>query len=456
MRKYLENKSNAVKAICLYFSLSFIIVCPIAAAYTNEFDTLFGDLIHIYTMPCPLVTDYFELGSLPSAFLNAGICGMIFNLFMYISGMKADSSTFAGYFLVIAHCFYGLNLVNMLPPILGFIVYCTVKKQNFIDNFTTAMFSTAFGPFISELLFRYTLGDSFSHDKIQVTLLGVILTLVLCIALGFIIPAILPSAKKFHKGYDLYNAGLAFGIMGFFLNALMYNTVGVEPAQPVTHINEAYASASFSFTSFISLYLIICFVTLFILGVWLNRGKLHYKELLSESGYNTDNLNKYPTGTIIINLSFYGVMMLVYMVLVTELTAGAGYTGATLGVTFAALTFCTSAQHPKNVWPILAGYIILSIIISGAHYLSGNDFPWTLSTQCYINGVAFATGLCPISGKFGIKAGILAGITAAIISSSTSVLHGGFVLYNGGFTAGLAAMILIPLLEFYSKKKSSC
>ena len=28
-------------------------------------------------------------------------------------------------------------------------------------------------------------------------------------------------------------------------------------------------------------------------------------------------------------------------------------------------------------------------------------------------------------------------------------MHGGFVLYNGVFTAGLSALIMIPLLDFY-------
>ena len=28
-------------------------------------------------------------------------------------------------------------------------------------------------------------------------------------------------------------------------------------------------------------------------------------------------------------------------------------------------------------------------------------------------------------------------------------MHGGFVLYNGGFNAGLTALILIPILDFY-------
>jgi hypothetical protein len=29
-------------------------------------------------------------------------------------------------------------------------------------------------------------------------------------------------------------------------------------------------------------------------------------------------------------------------------------------------------------------------------------------------------------------------------------MHGGFVLYNGGFNAGLTALIFIPVLDFYN------
>ena len=31
-------------------------------------------------------------------------------------------------------------------------------------------------------------------------------------------------------------------------------------------------------------------------------------------------------------------------------------------------------------------------------------------------------------------------------------MHGGFVLYNGGFTAGLTALVLIPILDYYNVK----
>ena len=77
------------------------------------------------------------------------------------------------------------------------------------------------------------------------------------------------------------------------------------------------------------------------------------------------------------------------------------------------------------------------------------EIPWTLSTQGYINGLAFATGLCPFAGKYGWKVGVLAGFLSAVICTSTSAMHGGFVLYNGGFTAGLTALVLVPVLDYY-------
>ena len=48
---------------------------------------------------------------------------------------------------------------------------------------------------------------------------------------------------------------------------------------------------------------------------------------------------------------------------------------------------------------------------------------------------------------------MLAGAACAAMCSSTSVIHGGFCLYNGGFTAGITCFILVPILEHYVKAK---
>ena len=131
---------------------------------------------------------------------------------------------------------------------------------------------------------------------------------------------------------------------------------------------------------------------------------------------------------------------------------GVGFTGPTAGVVFAALTFAADGQHPKNVAPIALGYTCLFAAVCLICAVAGIPSPWTLSTQAYINGLAFATGLCPIAGAYGWRYGVIAGIVSAIICTSTASMHGGFVLYNGGFNAGLTALILIPVLDFYGIK----
>ena len=134
------------------------------------------------------------------------------------------------------------------------------------------------------------------------------------------------------------------------------------------------------------------------------------------------------------------------------LPAGVGFTGATAGIIFAALTFAADGQHIKNVFPIALGYVALFVLMVLICKAAGAPIPWTLSTQAYINGLAFATGLCPIAGKYGLRYGVLAGFMSAIICAVTAEMHGGFVLYNGGFNAGLTALVLVPILDFYNVK----
>jgi hypothetical protein len=182
----------------------------------------------------------------------------------------------------------------------------------------------------------------------------------------------------------------------------------------------------------------------------------NYKALLSCSGYGLDFADKFGIPLCIINFGIYGFCILIYLNIVSALPSllpflpeGAGFTGATAGIVFAALTFSADGQHPKNVAPIAVGYTALFGTVCIVCLITGADVPWTLATQAYINGLAFATGLCPIAGCYGFKYGVIAGLISAIICTSTAAMHGGFVLYNGGFNAGLAALIIIPILDFY-------
>ena len=448
--------AKIIKYYSFFLSLAFLAAAAVGAVYTKEYD-FFENLRRILTSPSELVTDYFALGGLGSTFFNTAVCGLACNLLMVISKSTPNATTFAGYLLVIAHGFYGLNFLTMWPSILGVILYCGVLKKKFRENLHIAFFSTALAPFVGDMLFRYSIG-TFNADQTRVTIEGIIMSMLFGLAVGFVVPALLPGTTKMHRGYNMYKAGLAIGILGIFIYAFMYRTLGVEPPAKIVINNPEYYALPYAYRGFINIFFAILFSATLLVGFILNGKSLKgYRGLLKSTGYGTDFTDKFGMPLCLVNFAVYGFCILAYLNLVfilpdifPFLPKGIGFTGASVGVTFAALTFSADGQHPRNVYPIVLGYTSLFLLTSVICALSDFEMTWTLSTQAYINGLAFATGLCPFAGKYGVRIGILAGFVSAIICTSTAAMHGGFVLYNGGFTAGLTALVLLPILDFYN------
>lgn len=448
-QKKFEN-SQIINGIALGFSLLFFLSAFAAALYTGEWGHVFLNWRQIMISPCPLVTDYLEIGGLASAMLNAGACGLACFLFMHFLKGDSHANTMAGYFLVIAHCFYGLNFLNMWPCFLAPFLYLRLKKLDFKSNLHVCMFATSFSPFISELLFRYTQRSSFIFGRMQLNFSGVVLAILFSLMIGFIIPAILPGAHAWHKGYNLYNGGLAFGLFGFFLFNFLFRTMGLSPHQPISHINPVYEAFGRSYRLYANVFFGVLFFFCILTGYLLNGKSFRgYAQLMRDTGHASNFSEKYGMPVCLINIGCEGFLFLLYINLTILFTEGVGFTGPTIGVVLASLTFTAMGQHPKNVWPILIGYQTLYFLTMYLCFIDGRQLSWSLSTQAYINGVAFATGLCPIVGRYGIRVGIVAGFMCASMCTATSALHGGFVLYNGGLTTGITALILLPILEHY-------
>ncbi len=455
--KHVTNE-KLIRTYTLFISIFFLLSAPIAVLYTKEWD-FFSNLWEILTSPSKLITDYFALGGLGSTLFNAGVCGLMANIVMFISKVHVNATTFAGYMLVVAHGFYGLNFINMWPPFIGVLLFCIVMKRKVSENIHVAFFATALAPFVSEVLFRYSVG-TFDPTVTRINWIGIVLSIVMGIAVGYIVLPLLPGTTAMHRGYNLYKAGLAIGMLGIFIYAFLYNTLGMEAPSAVPIDNPSYYAMPYAYRGFMNVFFIVLFGITLIFGFFFNRRSVRgYGELLKCTGYGTHFSDKFGMPICMINIALYGFAILAYLNLIfiipevfPQLPAGVGFTGPTVGVVFAALTFACDGQHPKNVAPIALGYALLWIVVVIICLISDHNVPWTLSTQAYINGLAFATGLCPIAGKYGVRYGIIAGALSATICTVTANMHGGFVLYNGGFTAGLSALILIPLLDFYKVK----
>ena len=118
------------------------------------------------------------------------------------------------------------------------------------------------------------------------------------------------------------------------------------------------------------------------------------------------------------------------------------------------LCTCNSGSHPGNVWPIMLGYLAGSFAFGELSQLSGGSYSMVINAQVIVIGLCFANGfLSPIVSKYGWFWGFVSSIMHFVLVTSVPNMHGGFCLYNGGFTAGVICVLLVPVLEKFVKTK---
>ena len=111
--------------------------------------------------------------------------------------------------------------------------------------------------------------------------------------------------------------------------------------------------------------------------------------------------------------------------------------------------------HPGNVWPIMLGYFVASVVAGWISPLVGGNFTLQINAQAICVGLCYANGLSPIADKYCWGYGMVAAGLHYLLVTSVPNLHGGFCLYNGGFTACLICLVLVPELEkfFHTKQE---
>ena len=428
-----NQKNDSVKIIRL-FLLASSAAFMIAAGLAPDRGAMLTGLAEILMSPAQLTKDYFAIGSISGAFLNVSLVGWVCAAMTCLPGAAVNGLTVAAYFLTTGFSFWGINFLNMWPFFLGVVLHALVRKEPFPKYVNLAMFSTALCPLASELLLRYP----GSEEVKGVTLSGVVLMLVVGMLIGFLTPAMAAHSPNVHKGYDLYSAALPGVLLGLFAVAVLYKTLGHDVPAITATLGDSHPGVVWTFCGI--------FFGLCVLAGWQLNGRSFrgYLDLLRDTGHKADFVAKYGSGLAIMNFGFYGVMIVLYYIAV-----GASFNAVTLGIIFCMVCFGANGAHPGNIWPIMAGYVLFSLIATN---FLGGVFP--TNAQAILVGLCFASGLAPIAGDYGWWAGILAGGMHYFLVTSIPAIHGGFSLYNGGFTSLVIATILVPQLETFCKNKA--
>ena len=428
------SEGSFLKLLFAFFSAAFLI----AAVCMPDRDKMFIGLWQILSLPSKVSTNYFAIGGYAATFLNMGLVALLsLGLYLVFKGTPNNVSTLA-FILTLGFGSWGINVLNIWPTILGVMVYCLVKKEKFGANVNAMLFSTGIAPLITDLLIRYP-----HTEVIGFNLPGLGIALLVGFIIGFFLPAGLAHSPKVHKGFDLYSAALPIGMTAFFLQATLFKTMGVSlPAAPDAATLQV--ASPITVNTFCCIVFGLCIVLALLLGC---KPK-DYWRLLSDPALVTNFSSTYGNATFLMNVGVYGLFILGYYNLV-----GATFNGVTFGVIFCMLACCNSGSHPGNVWPIMLGYVVSSIVFGWLSTLAGGTFTGAANAQAIVVGLCYANGLSPIADKYGWRFGFIAAVMHYLLVTSVPSLHGGYCLYNGGFTAALICLILVPELERFFKTK---
>ena len=434
--KKIKNLSEGsfLKLLFAFVTAAFLI----AAVCMPDRGTMLSCFWKILITPCKVTTNYFSVGGYAATFPNMGLVGLLsLLLFIVFKGTPNNVSTLA-FILTLGFGSWGINVLNVLPTMLGVVIYGLVKKEKLGGLVNAMLFSTGIAPLITELLFRYP-----GTEVIGFNWLGLGLALLVGFIIGFFLPAGLAHSPKVHKGFDLYSAALPIGMTAFFLNATFYKTMGLD-VNALPLLSDMSVASRSTVNIFCCVVFGLCVVFAFILGC---KPKDYWK-LLTDPALVNNFSSTYGNATFLMNMGVFGLFILGYYNLID-----APFNGVTFGIIFCMLATCNSGSHPGNIWPIMLGYFVASVVFGWISPLLGGNFTCAINAQAIVVGLCYANGLSPIADKYGWQYGIIAAIMHYCMVTTVPSLHGGFCLYNGGFTAALICLILVPELEKFFRTK---
>lgn len=376
--------------------------------------TIWQGLKDIVRSEAALITDYVALAGPGAAFVNAGLVTLIAVALLKVSNEPANGLSVVAVSLMSGFALFGKNFLNIWPILMGTFLYSQLQKEHFGKYVILGLTSTALAPVVSFI----TLNSTFGNIWVGIGT-GVLI--------GIVVTPLSAYTFKIQNGMNLYNTGFACGLIAMMFVPMM-NKLGAVTTMH-THWAEGYNQLFGAIFIGFSLILILIGLFAFPLPVWAVWAG--YRHLLQTSGRSpSDYLRMFGPAPVLVNTGMNGIIGISAILLL-----GGDLNGPTLGAIFTVMGFSSFGKHAKNIVPVMVG-VALSTLIG----------EWGFSDSGIQLSMLFCTTLAPISGYFGWIYGIIAGILHSAVVLSTSDPVGGMNLYNNGFSGGLVAIFLYPII----------
>ena len=369
----------------------------------------------ILTTEDVLITDYIAIAGMGAAFVNAGLVTLISVLLIKLVKDPVNGATLVTLGLMAGFSLFGKNILNIWPIMAGTGLYALLKGETFAHHVNLALRATALSPVVSFMAVRFS------------PWLGVGMGLVI----GFVMPPVAEHAHRVQNGMNLYSLGFSCGLVAMML-VPAFKAFGLEP-QSAHHWSTGNNR---------TLGLALAVLCLGFIGLGLirepGRALKKYWALLRTSGRApSDYIRTFTPGPVLVNMGVDGLIATGYIVL-----TGGDLNGATIGAIFTIIGFSGYGKHAFNILPVMGGVLLGSL----ANHVDPN------SSSLQLAGL-FGTTLAPFAGVFGWPFGVLAGLLHSSVVLQAGLPLEGMNLYNNGFSGGLVAIVLYPILTALVKHR---
>ncbi len=362
-----------------------------------------------------LITDYIQIAGPGAAFINAALVTLISIFVLWLAKDPINGYTSVEIGLMAGFALFGKNIVNIWPIIFGTWLYArVVRREPFGKYASVSLLATALSPVVS-----YVALDNGWGNPVWGAVVGILI--------GFVLPPLASYTYKIQNGMNLYNMGFACGLMAMILVPVM-SSMGAEPTT-AHHWAVGYNLPLGIFLGIFCAILIV--IGFFFTGRPPWAAWAGYRRLLKTTGRApSDFLRMFGAAPVLINTGINGLIGMA-VILIT----GGDLNGPTLGGIFTIMGFSAYGKHVFNILPVMAGVLLGSVVMS-----------WHINDSSVQLAVLFCTTLAPVSGYFGWPFGLLAGFlhSSVVLHAGTPVE--GMNLYNNGFSGGLVAIVLFPLI----------
>ena len=372
-------------------------------------------IITIIREPDFLITDYFIIGGVGAAFVNAGILTLVSIGIVYGLGMEFDGHTITSACLMFGFSLFGKNLLNIWAIMLGVFLYARYHRTSVSRYIYIGYYGTSLSPIITQVM--------------QMWELPIPVRMGLCIltgtVIGFVLPPLCTHVHYSHKGYSLYNVGFAGGIIATVIVS-MFKSFGIT-------IESRLIWSEGNNGMFLAL-LFVLFGGMILYGVLSGKKEAvrGYRNILKCYGLGGTDYYKTEGGSAtLINMGVNGLASMIILV-----ALGGELNGPTIGSIFTVVGFSATGKHLRNILPVMAGVCLASVAKN-----------WSITDPSAQLALLLSTTLAPIAGEFGILAGVLAGFLHSSVALNVGIVYGGMNLYNNGFAGGIVAIFLVPVIQ---------